>query len=56
MRLKLIIIGVVLIIFSIPGYIYSPHMMSDYMDSTIGTQDSTLGTNILQQMAFRQSQ
>jgi len=51
-RLKPIIICVTLIMFSIPGYIYSSHMVSDFMGSMIGHQDPTMAYSILQQLGI----
>ncbi len=53
MRFQLIITGVVLIIFGIPGYLYTPNLMSQFMYSYTGTSgSSTMATSVLQQIGI----
>ncbi len=53
MRFQPIIAGVVLIIFGIPGYLYAPNLMSQFMYPSTGTSGSSaMATSVLQQIGI----
>ena len=53
LRIKLIVIGFILIIIGIAGYLYPANIMSKYMDSFGGTSGSSaMASSVLQQIGI----